>query len=227
MLPLIVIQCRFSSKRLPGKVLYPIRGLPILVFLIRRLKKSNITGRIIVATTDRSEDDLVVAWAVQEEVAVVRGETDDLLSRYLKCLKVFPSDFVVRVTADNPLTDPWIIGLVIDEIKTGNWDYINAINGYPCGAGVDAFKSSLLESLNRKPLEKIEREHLNLHIMNNWNEFRCYKIMPQKEIARDDVRITIDTLEDWQRMEMLLSNIKEPLKISLKDVIKKFDSLSF
>ena len=81
MLPLIVIQCRFSSKRLPGKVLYPIRGLPILVFLIRRLKKSNITGRIIVATTDRSEDDLVVAWAVQEGVKVVRGETDDLLSR--------------------------------------------------------------------------------------------------------------------------------------------------
>ena len=227
MLPLIVIQCRFSSKRLPGKVLYPIRGLPILVFLIRRLKKSNITGRIIVATTDRSEDDLVVAWAVQEEVAVVRGETDDLLSRYLKCLKVFPSDFVVRVTADNPLTDPWIINLVIDEMKNGCWDYVNAVKSYPIGSGIDAFKSTLIHKLNKEVHGSAEREHINLYILDNMKEFQYCYITPPEELARDDVRLTIDTPEDWHRMKMLLSNIKEPLKISLKDVIKKFDSLSF
>jgi spore coat polysaccharide biosynthesis protein SpsF len=227
MKPLIIIQCRFSSTRLPGKALYPINGIPILVFLIRRLKCVSIKGKIIVATTERPEDDPVAAWAEYENVEVVRGETDDVLSRYLKCLEIFPSNIVVRVTGDNPLTDPGIINLVIDEMGTGNWDYINTINGYPYGAGVDAFKSVIIQDLNKVVHDSAEREHLDLHIHNNKKRFQSCDMAPPDELARDDVRITIDTLEDWQRMEMLLSNIKEPLKISLKDVIKRFDSLSF
>ena len=74
MIPLIIIQCRFSSTRLPGKVLYPLNGLPILVFLIRRIKMANIKERIVVATTECPEDDIIVAWAEHENVAVVRGD---------------------------------------------------------------------------------------------------------------------------------------------------------
>ena len=169
-----------------------------------------------------------MAWAVQEEVAVVRGETDDLLSRYLKCLKVFPSDFVVRVTADNPLTDPWIINLVIDEMKNGCWDYVNAVKGYPYGAGVDAFKSTLLTLLVEKARNKTDREHINAYILDNEHEFHCCHISPPKELAREDVKVTVDTFEDWQRINRLLkADLSDAIGISLIDAIKRFDSLSF
>ena len=228
MQPLIIIQCRFSSNRLHGKVLYPLNGLPILVFLIHRIKNANLQGKIVVATTECPEDDIVVAWAEQESVAVVRGEMDDVLSRYIKCVKTFPSDFVIRVTADNPLTDPVIINLVIDEMKKGSWDYVSAVNGYPYGAGVDAFKSTLLTILDKKTQNKLEREHINAYILENEHEFRCRYISPPEEQAREDVKVTIDTFEDWQRINKLLkADLSDAIGISLIDAIKRFDSLSF
>jgi spore coat polysaccharide biosynthesis protein SpsF len=167
-----------------------------------------------------------VAWAVQEGVAVVRGETDDVLSRYIKCVKTFPSDFVIRVTADNPLTDPWIIGLVIDEMKKGHWDYVNAVKGYPIGSGIDAFKSTLIHKLNKEVKNSTDREHINRYVLDNMNKFSCYYLTPPEEFAREDVRITIDTVEDWQKMIRLLDNLTDPLEISIKDAIERFDRLS-
>jgi len=228
MLPLIIIQCRFSSSRFPGKVLYPLNGLPILVFLIRRLKNANIQGKIVVATTESPEDDIVVSWAEHESVAVVRGETDDVLSRYIKCVKAFPSDFVIRVTADNPLTDPMIINLVIDEMVKGNRDYVSAINGFSYGSGVDAFKSTILTLLDKKARNNADREHINAYILDNEHEFHCCHISPPKELAREDVKVTVDTFEDWQRINRLLkADLSDAIGISLIDAIKRFDSLSF
>lgn len=107
MIPLIIIQCRFSSTRLPGKVLYPLNGLPILVFLIRRIKMANI-------------------------------------------------------------------------------------------------------------------------ILENENEFSCHYISPSKELARGDIKVTIDTYDDWQRMTRLLkSDLSSATSISLIDAIKRFDNITF
>lgn len=208
--------------------MYPLGDLPMLVFLIRRLKNAHLRGRIVVATTEQPEDDAVVAWAEGEGVPVVRGETDDVLSRYLKCLHAFPSDFVIRVTADNPLTEPAIISGVIEAMEADSWDYVDASNGgFPCGSGVDAFSATLLEFLHQKARGNRDREHINAYVLQHKENFRCHRLRPPSQLARPDVRLTVDTQEDWERMHSLLGAAPyPPTGISLHDAIKISDQMS-
>ena len=208
--------------------MYPLSDLPILVFLIRRLKNAHLRGEIVVATTERPEDDTVAAWAESEGVPVVRGDTDDVLSRYLRCLEAFPSHFVIRVTADNPLTDPEIISRVIEAMEAGSWDYVDASNGgFPSGSGVDAFSTPLLEFMHQRARDNRDREHINAYVLECENDFRCHRLTAPSQLARPDVRLTIDTQEDWVRLHSLVAAAPyPPTGISLHDAIKISDQMS-
>ncbi|MFH1092493.1 MAG: NTP transferase domain-containing protein [Pseudomonadota bacterium] len=224
MQPLIVVQCRLMSTRLPGKALYPLAGLPLLVFLLRRLRAASLPGRIILATTIQAADDPVAAWGEAEGVPVVRGESEDVLARYLRCLALYPASAVVRVTADNPLTDGDTAAKVLEALRSGRWDYVSAVNGYPCGAGVDGFSAELLETINRETLEKRHREHLNAFVLDHPYRFRRLEIAPPPELTRPDVRLTIDTFEDWTRIVNLLGADNGcAYTLDLKDAIERFD----
>lgn len=205
--------------------MYPLCGLPQFCFLMRRLKNACIEN-VVVATTESSHDDVVAVWARQENVPVFRG-TEDVLERYVECLKVFPAEYAIRITADNPLTDPAILKNVVEGIETSKADYINAIEGYPVGAGVDAFKRDVLISLHQKKLSAEDREHINRYIITHPSEFNSVFIPPSPVLARHDVRLTLDTLEDWQRLTKLLGNdLKAALTMDLSDAIARFDSLA-
>ena len=222
---LIVVQCRYNSTRLQGKALYPLSGIPMLVFLFKRLHAglSENTYRIILATTELQQDDVIAAWGLEEGVEVFRGDEDDVLKRYIECLEHYPAETVVRVTADNVLTCPEILKWLVSEKKDRNVDYAQC-NNLPCGAGVDAFSSGLLKYLDREVTEADEREHINLHILRNLDKFKTFFLNIEGELARPDLRMTIDKMEDWQRIGSLFNSTeKEPWKITLREVIERMD----
>jgi spore coat polysaccharide biosynthesis protein SpsF len=222
--PLLIVQCRFRSSRLPGKALYPLDGLPMVAFLIRRLKKACLKGRLILATTQRPEDDVVAAWGMAEKADVLRGESEDVLARYLQCLKRYPAPYVIRITADNPLTGLSIISMVCQEMEGGDWDYVSALEGFPLGGGVDSFKASLLETIAAKACNQREREHINAYVLDHMEDFRCKRLSPPIELARPDVRLTVDTIEDYQRIKELVK--EKGLDLDLSDAIKRFDLIA-
>ncbi|MEW6263540.1 MAG: NTP transferase domain-containing protein [Thermodesulfobacteriota bacterium] len=225
---LIVVQCRFGSTRLPGKALYPLAGLPMLVFLLRRLKAACLPGRLVLATTDRPEDEILASWGRGENVAVMRGPSEDVLSRYLLCLDEYPAEAVVRVTADNPLTHPEAIALAGRTLLSEDCEYVDAYTGYPDGAGVDGFKADLLRFLDKETSERRHREHLNAYILDNRNRFRCLQLPPPAGLARPDVRLTVDTRVDWTRIAALFTpDDPKPYALSLEDAIKRIDRLAF
>lgn len=133
---LVIIQCRYNSRRLPGKALLPLAGTTVLEFLIRRLKWGlrEKGWQIVLATTRRQDDDAVARVGAAGGLEVVRGATDVVLGRFCQCLEACPgARGVVRVTADNPLTCPRsIIDAVENLLQTGA-DYVNCA-GFPCGA---------------------------------------------------------------------------------------------
>ena len=221
--PLLIVQCRYNSKRLPGKAMYPLSGLPMLVFLIRRLKRARLTGKLILATTQRPEDDVVAAWGHAEGVAVVRGESENVIARYLQCLKMYPASYVIRITADNPLTGLCIISMVCQEMEGGDWDYVCALEGFPLGGGVDSFRASLLETISQKARNQRDREHINAYVLDHMEDFRCKSLSPPIELARPDVRLTVDTIEDYLRINELVK--EKGLDLDLGDAIKRFDLL--
>lgn len=220
---LTIIQCRFASTRLPGKALYPLAGMPMLVFLIRRLL-SVATEGLVLATTDRPEDDLVAEWGRHEGIAVIRGESDDVLARYLRCLSSFSADYAVRVTADNPLTDPRLIELVVEHMRNGNWDYVSALKGWPYGVGVDALSVSLLKHSRNNARHPDDREHINRYALDHPDEFRCLSLEAPESERRPDVSLTVDTLEDWVRVSTIVRGAANPLTMTTGDAIARIDS---
>lgn len=224
----VIIQCRFSSSRLPGKALYPICGTPLVVFLIKRLKSllSEDEYRIILATSDDSADNLVAVWGEHEGIPVIRGNEDDVLSRYIKVIKEFPCKNNVRVTADNPLTCPEILKQSVFKLLDENLDYVSS-SDFPYGSAVDVFTEDLLLLMDKKTHQGEDREHINNYILKNPGFFKRKDLKASGELARPDFRVTIDTLEDYKNVCAVLenTNLENPWEISLKKAIRLYDSI--
>jgi len=226
--PSIIIQCRFNSSRLFGKAIYPLVKIPILVFLVRRLKENLDQNfyQIILATSDQKDDNIIEEWGKAEDIPVVRGSKNNILKRYIQTMKIFPSKTIVRVTADNPLTCPEIIKWLINEQQNKCLDYVFCTN-IPCGTGVDVFSNNVLEALDKENLTDDEKEHINLHILNNKEKFKTFFPQLTDERARPDIRLTVDTFEDWLKLNTLFNpNEKAPWRISLYEAIKRVDKNS-
>lgn len=221
---LVVVQARFASKRLLGKALYPIAGIPVLSFLLRRLKDALPSEKyqIVLATSDQPQDDALAVWGAVEDIPVVRGSENDVLQRYILCLDHFPFQTVVRVTADNPLTCPNILMQVVSLCREKQLDYVQSDN-HPYGVGVDVFAAELLRRFARELHDPDAREHINLHILQHPEQFRMLLLPLTGVLARPDLRLTIDTRDDWQAVNALFDgrNDHEPWKITLLEAITR------
>ena len=109
MTTLIIVQARMTSTRLPGKVLLPLAGEPMLTRLIERLRRVQRADGIVVATTTNATDDPIAALCAQQGVPCHRGSEHDVLSRYADAARLHGADVVVRITSDCPLIDPALI----------------------------------------------------------------------------------------------------------------------
>lgn len=194
---LIVIQARLASTRLPGKALRPLGGRPMLAFLLERLRP--LEGTLCLATTTRPEDSALAELAAGLGVAVVRGEEDDVLARYLRCLAAFPAQAVVRVTADNPLTCPDLVTAAAELVLAGA-DYAALPEGCPKGLAADAFAPQALQRLAEAARLPEEREHINLHVLRHPELYRRAAPELPPEAWRPDLSFTVDTAEEYAHL---------------------------
>ena len=214
-----------ASRRLPGKGLADICGRSLLAFLIERLKEARRAGVIVVATTTLEADDAVEDTARSAGIPVVRGEDDDVLSRYMRVLDAHPGEVVVRVTADNPLTDPGLFDAMVNMLADQQLDYVHAPEA-PYGAAVDIFSLAALRQCHKDGKSAREREHINAHIIDNPGAFRIGVYEPPPELRRPDLRLTVDEPEDLERVRGLLSGLVDPCNVPLTEVIRIADEKS-
>lgn len=223
---LVVVQCRYNSTRLPGKAMMLLGGLPILSFLLKRLKVGLPEDRfkIILATTENRVDNVIANLGEEEEVEVLRGDEHDVLKRYLRCLEIFPADIVVRVTADNPLTCPNVIQCAVKEMIERKVDYLKCEN-LPEGGGVDVFSARLLKQLGVQAKGPQEREHINMHVLKNKEKYNTYFFPFGGKHAHPSIRITVDTLEDLENVRSIFKQGDiEPWRMSLREIVERMDS---
>ena len=77
-----IVQARTSSTRLPGKVLLPIGGKPMILFQLERIHRCKKIDRIILATSDHRSDDKLASLVSEAGFSVFRGDLHDVLYRY-------------------------------------------------------------------------------------------------------------------------------------------------
>lgn len=216
----IIIQARIGSTRLPGKVLKKINGKTILYYVVERVKKSKMMNQIIIATTNKKKDNIIVKEAEKLNVNSFRGNEEDVLERYYQAAKKYNADIIVRITSDCPLIDAEIIDEIIIKHIENKADYTaNVINRtFPRGLDTEVFNFNVLELTNKLAKEKYHREHVTTFIRENPRRFKLQNIQAYDKIRRPDIRITIDTKEDFKLISKIVNNFKD-IEFKIEDVI--------
>ncbi len=171
---LAILQARFSSSRLPGKVLQPLLGKPMLSRQIERILRSERIDRLVLATSTDPEDDAVAAVAAETGIACSRGSLDDVLDRFYRAALPYQPQHIVRLTGDCPLIDPAVIDGTIWFYLEGRYDYVsNALEPtFPDGLDVEVFRFFALEAAWREAMLPSQREHVTLFINQAPGRFR-------------------------------------------------------
>ena len=145
-----IVQARMGSTRLPGKVLRPIAGRPLLAHVIGRLALLRHRIVVVVATSSEPRDDVVATYCKSLEVPCFRGSEHDVLGRYVACARAYEFEHVIRLTADNPFTDIEELDRLIDlHLGDGN-DYSHSFGIMPLGVGAEIFTLAALERSERE-----------------------------------------------------------------------------
>lgn len=215
-----IIQARCGSTRFPNKVFASIDGKPLLWHVVNRLKYSKLIDDVIVATTINAKDDMIEEWCHKEGVKCFRGSEDDVLNRYYRCSVAFPSDVIVRVTADDPFKEPKIIDQVINRLIEKRLDLVtnNFPPSFPEGLDCEAFTFQVLEIMENTARDSFEREHVTQYVYHNPDKFMIENVSSEVQIS--SYRWTIDNQEDYEMVEAVYNNRKEGEKgILLMDEI--------
>jgi len=231
MTPGIIIQARMGSTRLPKKILKDFyHGETLIETVVNNLKK--VEGvKIIVATSTSPNNDELVAFLLEKNVLVYRGEEDDVLNRFIGAAKSNDIDGIVRICSDNPFLDWRGIRELLHRAQNSNADYIGfRINNTPSIKTHFGFWGEYvtLDALNRVSMttnDKQAHEHVTIHVYTHPEEFNCEWIeAPDYLQGRSDIRLTVDTAEDFKNAQQVYTDLKnsDP-DFSLEDVVKYID----
>lgn len=200
----IIVQARMGSTRLPGKVLKPIAGRPMLSYQIERLRRTALVQQIVIATTELSGDEPIVRFCADEGVQCVRGPEQDVLARYWQAAKLVGADVIVRVTSDCPLLDPQLVNAAIAVFQGGRHDYVsNMIQPtWPYGMAVEVIAATALREAYEQAGDPAEREHVTPFIYWRPERYQLHSLTRQPDLSAH--RWTVDTPEDFQLVSLIL-----------------------
>jgi spore coat polysaccharide biosynthesis protein SpsF len=193
-----ILQARMSSTRLPGKVLKPIMGRPMLALQIERIRLARRVDRLVVATSINAEDDTIAALCRAEGISFYRGALNDVLARFAGAAREHAADHIVRLTGDCPLTDPAVVDAVIAHHLEGGFAYTSNCypRSYPDGLDVEMMTRAALDEAAAEADQPMQREHVTPFIAFQPDRF------PRGNIAlpedRSALRITVDDAEDLE-----------------------------
>jgi len=217
-----IIFARTDSKRLPGKALRKLDGLPLIRYVIERGKQINSSRQLILATTDRSIDDKLAAYAEYSGALVYRGATADVAGRALDSARLFSLDFFIRLNGDSPFLDAALIdssSMLFDR----DCDLISNLpcNCFPYGISVEWIKTKALERAYPH-MTAINKEHFTQIFYQHSNNYKIRSIKRNGPSMRN-IRLVIDTAEDLDRMQRLMQRLGErKLTASYPDVCDEY-----
>jgi spore coat polysaccharide biosynthesis protein SpsF (cytidylyltransferase family) len=208
----LITQARSGSTRLPGKVLKEIGGKSLLQIHLERLKKCKTISEIVIATTNKEEDQVIYNKAIEWGFSASRGSESNVLDRFYQSVKDKNPDWIVRVTSDCPLIDPILVDQVIVFVQENNCDYgSNAlVENFPDGQDIEVFKFTALEQAWKNATLLSEREHVTPYIRNNsdfngGDLFTAINFPCEWDFSR--VRMTVDEIKDFELIKILVDEL--------------------
>jgi spore coat polysaccharide biosynthesis protein SpsF (cytidylyltransferase family) len=189
---------------LPGKVLQPLQGVPMIVFMLRRVARAKQLDQFLVATSVEKSDDLLAETIAQFGFDCYRGDLTDVLSRFASAARQSAADVVVRLTGDCPLIDPDLIDRSVSILIDGDYDYVSNVDPptYPNGLDVEAFTRDALMHAHDGTQLATDREHVTPYIRRNKALFRQANMRLHVDLSA--LRWTVDHADDLALVRALV-----------------------
>lgn len=194
-----VVSARTASRRLPAKALLPLGGVPMIQFLLERLRATSRGGPIVFATTQRRDDDALAELVRGLGFPVFRGADADVAGRHLACAREFELDWIVRVTGDNPFVDAESLDACLVQWSPADpVDMVSTKGVFPVGIDYELFSTALLAA-EWPRMSDDEREHLTLRFYRADLGFRVKRFARPESWPTVGHTFLVDTPADYER----------------------------
>lgn len=199
-----IIQARMSSRRLPGKVLLPLAGQPLLGIAVERVRRAGLFETVIVATSQEWSDDLIEQWARRSGIPCVRGPLNDVVTRFLFAMNLWPADGYARICADSPLIDPDVVRAVAARYQNSRCDLATNVfpRTFPKGQSVEVIAPTPFKEMAARSLTLTQREHVTRYFYDHAGEYRIENV--SNDAAGATVDLSIDTEEQYRTLCRLI-----------------------
>ena len=213
-----IIQARMGSTRLPGKVLKPIGGVPMIDLLLARLSQAVELDRIVVAMPLGAIDQPLADHVAALGYAVSRGSLDDVLDRYLQAGRTARADVIVRITADCPLIDPTLVDAAVRRFRDARVDYLSNVAPptYPDGLDVEVFTHAALERAAAQTRKPGDREHVTPYLRDS-AQFTRANLSNEEDLSA--LRWTVDEPADYEVISRVFAHFAPDILFGWRQVL--------
>lgn len=215
-----LITARLKSSRLPLKIMKDLNGKKVIERIIERAKEIDEISTIVVCTSPNNQDKPLIEVANKNKVAYFLGDPDDVLKRLNDATLFHKFDYVLGITADNPLFSIKYSNKIVNEIKTEKYDFIK-INGLPFGTATWGMKAKALQTVCK--VKNIVDTEIWGYLIDRQEIFNALTIEAEKNLHRPNLRLTLDYEEDYKLINHLYTNIPFKTTLSLQKVIEYLD----
>ena len=213
------IQARQTSKRLPNKIFLKLNKISVLENIYFRLNKSKILDDIFFLIPSNSKNLVLKKFLKKKKFPFLCGSENNVLNRFYKASIKFKSDIIVRITADCPLIDYKLMDNMIKKfLISKNVDYLSntLIRSFPVGLDVEIFSKKTLHFASKNAKSSFDLEHVTPYIKKN---FRTLNFLNNQNFSK--LRWTLDTMEDYIKLEKMFSKNNIKPNQSWKKILKK------
>ena len=222
-----------GSFRLPGKVLRPLCGKPMLWHIVERVRAVPRCEQVVVATSQSTGDDAIEEVCSGAEIPCFRGSEQDVLDRFYRAAREFEADPVIRVTGDCPLIDPGVINAVIEMFEAGSYDHVGVATGagaifqdggrFPDGLDAECTSFGALETAFREATAAADREHVTPFIWQRGERFRLGVYKADRDYSM--LRWTVDDADDFATIaEIYVALYEEGAIFGMEDVLRLLEA---
>jgi spore coat polysaccharide biosynthesis protein SpsF len=202
----VFLQARLGSTRLPKKILLPLLNKTVIEWSMDRLGKLEIDNFVLLC--DEASEQTLKPLTKKSGFELFAGDANDVLKRYVDAAKKYNTDVIIRATGDNPLVSAEVAEASLLQFLRYNCDFF-AFEQLPLGSGVEVVARKALDTAFQESTVRYDHEHVCPYIYNNPEQFYVVKRNAPKKWSAPNLRITLDTIQDYEYIKALVSKTSD------------------
>ena len=207
-----IIQARMGSTRLPGKMLLPLAGKPLIQRLLERIHRATLLDAMVLAVPSKDLDAFLPCSAAASLYGYP-GDESDLVGRYLSAAQAYHADLIVRIPGDNPCVDPAFIDRAIRSYLLRPQLFVSTLMAcwtervFINGLGGEVFSLSRLHWLDQATRgHALYREHphrlfQDQHLIDSWEHYQ------RSGDRAKTILLDVNTQEDYDKIAKMYETL--------------------